>query len=82
VRNDDIHFQVVNQNYSVIGDPGRARVFSINANHVGMCRYWGKTDPGYRRATGELEGCVREITKVVIGTTILVDPVLEHDGVD
>ena len=40
--------------YATLGDPGREVVFTIDANHTDMVRFWGKQDPKYEMVVGEL----------------------------
>ena len=40
--------------YATLGDPGREVVFTIDANHTDMVRFWGKQDPNYETVAGEL----------------------------
>lgn len=51
----------MNENYATVGDPGREQIFTINASHTAMCRFWGKTDPSYEIVTGELGAFVTQI---------------------
>lgn len=44
----------MNEQYATVGDQGRERIFTINANHTAMCRFSGKMDPGYETVAGEL----------------------------
>ncbi|OTA68365.1 hypothetical protein K449DRAFT_143998 [Hypoxylon sp. EC38] len=53
--------KVVDENYNKISDPGRVRTFTINANHVGMCRYWGREDPGYQITAVELADFAKDV---------------------
>jgi hypothetical protein len=57
--------QIVKQEYATVGDPGRERVETINANHVDMCRFWGKGDPGYKKVAGELIAFITRSTTQV-----------------
>lgn len=38
-----------------IGDPGRERTETINANHMNMCRFTGIDDPGYVKVGSEIQ---------------------------
>ncbi len=51
----------MNDIYAKVGDPGREQLFSINANHTAMCRFWGKKDPGYSTVAGELSRSIVQI---------------------
>lgn len=34
---------------------GAESIFTVNANHMDMCRYSDKTSDGYRKVSGELQ---------------------------
>ncbi|MCJ1424016.1 hypothetical protein MMC29_001903 [Sticta canariensis] len=57
--------KIVDDNYSKISDPGRVLAFTINANHMNMCKYWGRKDPGYETTAGELDAFVAKETAAV-----------------
>ena len=40
---------------------GREIKFSIDANHMEMCRYSSKEDDGYRKVSRELRGLCQDI---------------------
>ena len=40
--------------YATLGDPGREVVFTIDANHTDMVRFWGNQDPNYDTVAVEL----------------------------
>ena len=50
----------MSENYATIGDPGREQIFTINANHTAMCRFWGKEDPKYEIVAGEIQSFVHQ----------------------
>ena len=41
----------------------RERAETIAANHINMCKFWGKEDPGYNQVGGELKTIVDQIVK-------------------
>jgi hypothetical protein len=47
---------------STLGDK-RERAETINANHITMCKFWGREDPGYDQVGGELKTIVDQIVK-------------------
>lgn len=44
---------------------GEDNRFSIDANHVEMCRYWSKEDDGYRQISRELRILCDEIERSI-----------------
>lgn len=42
---------------------GLESVYSIDANHIDMCRYSDETSDGYRKVSGELQRLCEEIQK-------------------
>ncbi|KAF2236094.1 hypothetical protein EV356DRAFT_531340 [Viridothelium virens] len=46
-----------------IGDPGKERTETINANHMNMCRFSSVRDPGYVKASSEIASRVEELRK-------------------
>ncbi|CAO2648328.1 Nn.00g075950.m01.CDS01 [Neocucurbitaria sp. VM-36] len=48
---------------SQIGDHRMEPSESINANHMSMCRYYGRHDPGYKQVGGEIQSKVNELVK-------------------
>lgn len=48
---------------SSIGDHGSEPSESINANHMNMCRFYGKHDPGYKQVGGEILIKVNELVR-------------------
>jgi hypothetical protein len=63
----DLVPQVVEPWSASIGDPGKERTESINANHMDMCRYCGIDDPGYIKTGSEIASHVEELRKEMSG---------------
>ena len=55
--------QVVENWSSSIGDHGSEPSESINANHMNMCRFYGRHDPGYKQVGGEIQSKVNELVQ-------------------
>jgi ankyrin repeat domain-containing protein 50 len=53
-------WKVVEPWSSVVGDPGREHVEAINANHMDMCRFNSKDDPGYQQVGTEIKIIVQK----------------------
>ena len=52
--------QVVEDWSSQLGDSDRERLEPINANHMDMCRFVNKSDPGYQQVGIHIQGVVEE----------------------
>ena len=42
---------------------GAESIFTVNANHMDMCRYSDKTSDGYRKVSGELQRLCDNVRK-------------------
>ena len=60
-RGDAQSCQVVPDFSSSLDDP-RERAEHINANHMELCRFSSRTDPGYVQVGGELSNLVENIS--------------------
>ena len=60
--------QVVEPWSASIGDPGRERTETIDADHREMCRFSGKTDPGYVKVGSEIASRVNAIKDEYLST--------------
>lgn len=57
--------KVVPDYSSLIGDR-REHAETIDANHMGMCRFFGAEDPNYRKVAGEIQSIYTSIKEVAL----------------